>query len=63
VPTHRRSSRFGHRCLSHLACGPLPDVAADDIEYQIDAADAFYRVIRYHFPFCFASNRPKVLDD
>src|SRR5215475_9898025 len=31
----------GHQCSSgsNQACGPLPDVAADDIENQIDAAD------------------------
>src|SRR3546814_8226162 len=29
-------------CSSDLqACGPLPDVAADDIENQIDSADIF----------------------
>src|SRR5436309_6576126 len=36
---HQRSSG------SNQACGPLPDVAADDIEYQIDAADVFQRVV------------------
>jgi hypothetical protein len=30
--------------LDH-ACGPLLDVAADDIEHQIDAADVFQRVV------------------
>src|SRR5437016_13165433 len=29
---------------SNQARGPLPDVAADDIEHQIDAADVFQRV-------------------
>src|ERR1700756_2039603 len=32
---HQRSSG------SNQACGPLPDVAADDIENQIDSADVF----------------------
>src|SRR6516165_5577174 len=36
---HQRSSG------SNQACGPLLDVAADDIEYQIDAADVFQRVV------------------
>ena len=33
----------GHQCSSgsNQACGPLPDVAADDIEHQIDFADIF----------------------
>src|SRR6201987_2860794 len=37
----------GHQCSSssNQACGPLPDVAADDIEHQIDAADVFQRVV------------------
>src|SRR6516165_2627 len=37
----------GHQCSSgsNHACGPLLDVAADDIEYQIDAADVFQRVV------------------
>jgi Alcohol dehydrogenase GroES-like domain len=37
----------GHQCSSgsNKACGPLPDVAANDIENQIDAADVFHRVI------------------
>src|SRR6516165_544358 len=37
----------GHQCSSgsNQTCGPLPDVAADDIENQIDAADVFHRVI------------------
>src|SRR5712671_3753461 len=30
---------------SNQACGPLLDVAADDIEHQIDAADVFQRVV------------------
>src|SRR5436190_6741825 len=36
---HQRSSG------SNQARGPLPDVAADDIEHQIDAADVFQRVV------------------
>src|SRR6266516_4348836 len=36
---HQRSSG------SNQACGPLLDVAADDIEHQIDAADVFQRVV------------------
>src|SRR5262249_31397036 len=37
----------GHQCSSgsNQACGPLPDVAADDIEHQIDFADVFQRVV------------------
>src|SRR4029077_13912416 len=37
----------GHQCSSGLdqACGPLLNVAADDIEHQIDAADVFQRVV------------------
>src|SRR5437016_7254678 len=37
----------GHQCSSgsDQACGPLPDVAADDIEYQIDFADVFQGVV------------------
>src|SRR5256885_7508589 len=37
----------GHQCSSgsNLACGPLLDVAADDIEHQIDAADVFEDVV------------------
>src|SRR6478735_3392781 len=37
----------GHQCSSGLdhACGPLPDVAADDIENQIDSADVFEDVV------------------
>src|SRR5262249_8914124 len=33
----------GHQCSSgsNQACGPLPDVAADGIEHQIDSADVF----------------------
>src|SRR5947209_19948638 len=33
----------GHQCSSgsNQACGPLPDVAADEIEHQIDSADVF----------------------
>src|SRR3546814_18488600 len=36
---HQRSSG------SNQACGPLLDVAADDVEHQIDAADVFQGVI------------------
>src|ERR1700751_1819318 len=36
---HQRSSG------SNQACGPLLDVAADDIEHQIDATDVFQRVV------------------
>src|SRR6266576_4517419 len=37
----------GHECSSgsNQACGPLPDVAADDIENQIDSADVFKDVV------------------
>src|SRR4051794_21874503 len=37
----------GNECSSgsNQACGPLLDVAADDIEHQIDAADVFQRVV------------------
>src|SRR4051794_10877960 len=37
----------GHQCSSgsNQACGPLLDVAADDIEYQIDAAHVFQGVV------------------
>jgi hypothetical protein len=37
----------GHQCSSssNQACGPLPDVAADDIEHQIDFADVFQGVV------------------
>src|ERR1700722_3781122 len=37
----------GHQCSSssNQACGPLPDVAADDIEHQIDSADVFQGVV------------------
>jgi hypothetical protein len=36
-----------HQCSSgsNQACGPLPDVAADDIEHQIDFADVFQGVV------------------
>src|SRR5262245_46393242 len=36
-----RRSDDGHHCSScpDQTRGPLPDVAADDIEYQVDAAD------------------------
>src|SRR3954471_20593906 len=30
---------------SDHACGPLLDVAADDVEYQVDGADVFQRVV------------------
>src|SRR5262249_12639287 len=36
---HQRSSG------SNQACGPLPDVAADDVEHQIDSADVFQGVV------------------
>src|SRR3984893_2535671 len=37
----------GHQRSSgpNQACGPLPDVAADDIENQIDSADVFQGVV------------------
>src|SRR5690242_2629284 len=37
----------GHQCSSgsDQACGPLRDVAADDIEHQIDSADVFQGVV------------------
>src|SRR5436190_409069 len=37
----------GHQCSSgsNQACGPLADVAADDIEHQIDFTDVFQRVV------------------
>src|SRR5262249_52546390 len=37
----------GHQCSSgsNEGCGPLPDVAADDIEDQIDFADLFQGVV------------------
>src|SRR5437764_7578394 len=37
----------GNQCSSgsNQACGPLLDVAADDIEHQIDSADVFQRVV------------------
>src|SRR5258705_6104892 len=37
----------GHQCSSgsNQACGPHPDVAADDIENQIDSADVFKDVV------------------
>src|SRR5207248_8730853 len=37
----------GDQCSSssNQACGPLLDVAADDIEHQIDATDVFQRVV------------------
>src|SRR5213078_277313 len=36
---HQRSSG------SNQACGPLLDVPTDDVEYQVDAADVFQRVV------------------
>ena len=30
---------------SHQACGPLLDVAADDIEHKVDGADCFQRLV------------------
>src|SRR4051812_16447447 len=37
----------GHQCSSgaNQSCGPILDVAADDIEHQIDAAEVLQRVI------------------
>ena len=37
----------GHQCSSgaNQSCGPFLDVAAHDIEHQIDAADVFQRVV------------------
>src|SRR5205823_8690284 len=37
----------GHQCSSgsNHACGPLLDVPTDDVEYQVDAADIFQRVV------------------
>src|SRR5256886_13632359 len=37
----------GYQCSSgsNQACGPLLDVAADDVENQVDAADVFKRVV------------------
>src|SRR6185369_16249627 len=37
----------GHQCSSgaNQACGALPDVAADDVENQIDSADVFQDVV------------------
>src|SRR5262245_25722795 len=37
----------GHECSSgsNQACGPLPDVAADAIQHQIDFADVFQGVV------------------
>src|SRR6516162_7936063 len=42
-----RRHAFAHGSLRPRAvrCGPLLDVAADDIEHQIDAADVFQRVV------------------
>src|SRR4051812_23720238 len=36
---HQRSS------ASNQARGPLPDLAAEDVEYEIDSADVFERVV------------------
>ena len=43
----RAARRNKHPCSSssNQACGPLPDVAADDIEHQIDCADIFEDVV------------------
>src|SRR5438477_6881488 len=37
----------GHQCSSgsNQACGPLPDLAADDIEHKIDSPDGFEDVV------------------
>src|SRR3954454_567993 len=37
----------GHQCSSgpDHACGPLLDVATDDVEHQVDAADVFQSVV------------------
>src|SRR4029450_6412297 len=37
----------GHQCSSgsNQACGPLPDVAADALEHQIDFADVYQGVV------------------
>src|SRR5438034_6692723 len=37
----------GHQCSSgsNQACGPLPNVAADDVENQIDSGDIFKDVV------------------
>src|SRR4051812_37824603 len=37
----------GHQCSSgsNQACGALCDVAADDVEHQIDRADVFEKVV------------------
>src|SRR5262245_52869191 len=37
----------GHQCSSgsNQACGALPNIAADDIEHQIDFADVFQGVV------------------
>src|SRR5207302_7122699 len=37
--------RHQYSSSSNQACGPLPDVAADDIEHQIDFADVFEDVV------------------
>jgi hypothetical protein len=53
----------GHQCSSgsNQACGPLLDVAADDIEHQIDAADVFQRaVVEVEAQICQAGCRTAV---
>src|ERR1041385_4717608 len=34
-----------YSCSSNQACGPLPDIAADDIEHEIDSVDVFEDVV------------------
>ena len=41
----RPDDRYKGSSRSDQACGPLPDVAADDIEHQIDFADIFEDVV------------------
>src|SRR3954463_9510978 len=41
----RPDNRHQYSSGSNLACGPLPDVAADDIEHQIDSTDVFQGVV------------------
>src|SRR4051812_49375495 len=41
----RPNNRHQYSSGSNLACGPLPDVAADDIEHQIDSTDVFQGVV------------------
>src|SRR5215469_6143314 len=45
-PRHGRPDD-GHQCSSgsNQACGPLPNVAPDDIEHYIDSADVFEDVV------------------